>query len=154
MYKNQQVYNDENLINSLTGTNEQNNDNIQDKQIPSVSPEYIEEKEEELTPEMIAEFKKLYKKVYKTTLIDGTVIVWRRYNRQEYKEIMKKYEQEKDADKRVWSREEECCRRCILFPGKEKTDFILNNMAGVATLLSDKIYEKSGFLIPKQTEEL
>ena len=136
----EQVNVDATLINALS-ENEK-------KEVPKMKVK------EELTPELIQALKNKYKKIYKTTLIDGTEIVWRRYNRAEYKEIMKKYQDENDSDKRVWGREEECCRRCIVFPGEEQVNFILENMAGVATLLSDEIYEKSGFAFSKKTEEL
>ena len=39
--------------------------------------------ETELTYDLIAQLKKKYKKIWKTTLVDGTEIVWRRLNRKE-----------------------------------------------------------------------
>lgn len=101
----------------------------------------------ELTYELIEEIKAKYKKIWKTTLIDGTEIIWRRLNRKEYKSIMKDYEYIEDRGERLMEREDAVCRASVVFPCATVLDDILASMAGVSSVLSDDIYEKSGFRI-------
>ena len=116
--------------------------------------EIIIDRDTKLTAELLAEFKKRYKKIYKTVLIDGTEIIWRRFNRNEYKELMLNKEMGTNGDERLWAREEECCRMVVLYPCREILDEIMEDMAGVATILSDDIYEQSGFRVSKRTEQI
>ncbi len=111
----------------------------------------VKEKQE-LTFDLIQEFKAQYKKVWKTTLVDGTEIVWRRLNRKEYKDIMKNYEDIEDRGERLMEREEAVCRAAILYPDKETVEDLINNMAGFAPVISDDIYDKSGFRIATPEE--
>lgn len=112
-------------------------------------------KETNLTDEVIKELKKEHKKLFKTTMADGMVVVWHPLNRKEYKELMKAYEDVADRDERVWLREEEACRLAVVYPDKETVAELVQNSAGWATLLSDEIYEKSGFkLLDNETEQL
>ena len=99
----------------------------------------------ELTYELIEEIKKKYKKVWKTTLIDGTEIIWRRLNRKEYKTIMKDYEYIQDRGERLMEREDAVCRAAVVYPCASVLEDIIDSMAGVSSVLSDDIYEKSGF---------
>lgn len=106
----------------------------------------------ELTYELIEQFKAKYKKVWKTTLVDGTEIIWRRLNRKEYKNIMKEYEGIEDRGARLMEREEAVCKIAILYPCKSKVDEIIESMAGVAPVLCDDIYDKSGFRVATPEE--
>ena len=99
-------------------------------------------------------WKQEYKKLYKTTLTDGTVLIWRRLKRSEYKEFMKEFDAIENQDERIWSREEAVCRACILYPSTEELDNILEYQAGVATIISDDIFANSGFAVKEKTEEI
>ena len=111
-------------------------------------------KDTELTAELLKELKTQYKKLYKTTLSDDQEFIWHKINRKEYKEIMKKYDDVEDREERLWLREEEACRIAIVYPCKEIVEEILSDSAGIATIISDEIYEKSGFRVVEQTEEI
>lgn len=106
----------------------------------------------ELTYELIEEIKKKYKKVWKTTLIDGTEIIWRRLNRKEYKTIMKDYEYIQDRGERLMEREDAVCRAAVVYPCASVLEDIIDSMAGVSAVLSDDIYEKSGFRVDAPEE--
>ena len=106
----------------------------------------------ELTYELIEEIKKKYKKVWKTTLIDGTEIIWRRLNRKEYKTIMKDYEDIQDRGERLMEREDAVCRAAVVYPCASVLEDIIDSMAGVSSVLSDDIYEKSGFRVDAPEE--
>lgn len=102
----------------------------------------------------IEAWKQEYKKLYKTTLTDDTVLIWRRLKRTEYKDFMKEFDALPNQEDRIWSREEAVCRVCILYPSTEEVDAILESQAGVATIISDDIFSRSGFSVKKETEEL
>lgn len=106
----------------------------------------------ELTYELIEEIKKKYKKVWKTTLIDGTEIIWRRLNRKEYKTIMKDYEYIQDRGERLMEREDAVCRAAVVYPCASVLEDVIDSMAGVSSVLSDDIYEKSGFRVDAPEE--
>lgn len=112
-------------------------------------------KDTELTQELLKELKAEYKKLFKTVLSDGTEIIWHRLNRQQYKDLMKKYQGIADREERLWLREEEACRAAVVFPCSEVMTELLESCAGIATVLSDAIYEKSGFqMVDTETEEI
>lgn len=108
--------------------------------------------ETELTYDLIAQLKKKYKKIWKTTLVDGTEIVWRRLNRKEYKQIMKDYEDIENRGERLMEREDAVCRAAVLFPRGEALEEIIEYMAGASSVISDDIYEKSGFRVAAPEE--
>ena len=107
----------------------------------------------ELTADLIKELKAQHKKLYKTVLEDE-VFIWHKLNRKDYKSIMKKFEDITDRDERLWAREEEACRLAVVYPCSEVLNEILDDSAGMATMLSDEIYEKSGFKAAERTEEV
>ena len=99
-------------------------------------------------------WKEQYKKLFKTTLIDGTPLIWRRLKRSEYRKLMKEFDGLAEQDTRIWEREEAVCKACVLFPSAEEFEEILESQAGIATLLSDDIFAHSGFSIKGKTEEV
>jgi hypothetical protein len=108
-----------------------------------------------LTIELLKELKDEYKKIYKTTLLDGTDIIWHRLARADYKRIMSSTKENfEDNGDLLWKREEETCKACVVFPCKEVFEEILMENAGLATVLSDDIYEKSGFKMLNFSEEV
>jgi hypothetical protein len=104
--------------------------------------------------EQLEEWKKEYKHLFKTTLTDGTVIIWRRLKRSEYKELVRKFDEIEDQDDRIWGREEDLARLCVLYPSKEELEDILEYQAGVASVLSDNIYANSGFSVKDRAEDV
>ena len=99
-------------------------------------------------------WKKEYKKLFKTTLTDGTILIWRRLKRSEYKDLMKEFNELTEQEVRIWNREEAICKACILYPNKEEVNAILESQAGVATVISDDIFANSGFAVKEKTTEL
>ena len=99
-------------------------------------------------------WKQEFKKLYKTTLTDGTVLIWRRLKRSEYKEFMKQFDSVDKQEDRLWGREEAVCEACILYPSKEEVKNILEYQAGVATIISDDIFANSGFAVKEKTTEI
>jgi hypothetical protein len=87
----------------------------------------------------VEEWNSLYKNVYMTEFEDGEIFIWRTLRRKEFKDIMKV----EGAD--AMYREERVCEKCVLWP--EKYDFIAmtTGKAGVPTLLSEQIMDRSGF---------
>ena len=104
--------------------------------------------------EDLKHWKEEYKKLFKTTLTDGTVLIWRRLKRSEYRQFMREYESINARDERVWEREEAVCKACILFPSADEVSMMLEEQAGIATLLSDDIFANSGFALKEDTEEV
>ena len=107
----------------------------------------------ELTTELLKELKAEYKKLYKTVL-DGDVYIWHKLSRKDYKKIMKDYEDIDDQSERLWAREEAACRLSVVYPCGEVIEEVMNSSAGMATMLSEEIYEKSGFKVAEKTEEV
>lgn len=87
----------------------------------------------------VEEWKRLYGAIYMTEFDDGEVFIWRPLNRKEFKEIMKI-----DGADSLY-REERVCEKCIIWP--ENYDFMSMSLgkAGVPTMISEQIMEKSGF---------
>lgn len=108
----------------------------------------------EVSDEQILEWKKEYKKIFRTVLLDGSQIIWRKLKRKEFKDIIRDIELNKDRVEKVYGREENVCKAVILYPGKDEIETMLDEDAGLATLLSDEIYNQSGFLVTKLCEEL
>lgn len=89
----------------------------------------------------LEKWKGLYNnEVYLTEFDDETVFVWRPIMRKEYKDIAKV----PNADN--FYKEERICEKAILFP--ERYSFVDMSLgkAGVPTLLSELVLEKSGFV--------
>ena len=96
----------------------------------------------------IEAWKKQYKKIFKNE-IDGEVIIWRRLKRGEYKEILKL--EEEDQDSSILVKQERLTIATVLYPFN--VDALIEENAGLATVLSEEILAKSGFAM-SYTEEL
>lgn len=98
--------------------------------------------------EYIAGWKREYKKVFKNS-IDGETIIWRRIKRGEYKDILN--EVETDEDNKILNKQERIVETSVLYPFNIKE--VIEDNAGLATVLSEEILAKSGFAL-SYTEEL
>lgn len=78
--------------------------------------------------------------VYLTEFDEDTVFVWRPIKRKEYKDIAKI----QNADN--FYKEERICEKSVLFPTNYSFMHMSTGKAGVPTLLSELILEKSGFV--------
>jgi len=96
----------------------------------------------------IEKWKKEYKRVFKND-IDGEMIIWRRLKRGEYKNILK--EDESDEDSKILTKQEKMVAAAILYPFNVQE--LIEENAGLATVLSEEILARSGFAI-SYTEEL
>lgn len=74
------------------------------------------------------------------TPFDGATFVWRTLNRPEYREIIR------DTTLTALDREELFTERCVLFPYDFSLEKIKKSRAGIASLLSEMIMDKSGFV--------
>lgn len=106
-----------------------------------------EEGEFDLTA-YIEKWKQEHKRVFKND-IDGETIIWRRLKRGEYKEILK--ESEEDEDNKILTKQEKMVATAILYPFNAEE--LIEENAGLATVLSEEILARSGFAI-SYTEEL
>lgn len=106
-----------------------------------------EEGEIDLTA-YIEKWKKEYKRIFKND-IDGETIIWRRLKRGEYRNILK--EVEDDEDDKILVKQEKMVTTAILYPFNAKE--VIEENAGLATVLSEEILARSGFAI-SYTEEL
>ncbi|MEB2276900.1 hypothetical protein LAV82_23050 [Bacillus sp. ILBB4] len=74
------------------------------------------------------------------TPFDGDVFVWRVLTRPEYREIIG------DKTLTALDREEYFTEKCVLFPRNFSIEKIKKSRAGIASLLSEMIMDKSGFV--------
>jgi hypothetical protein len=107
-----------------------------------------------LTKEIKAELKEQHEKIYLTVLDNEQEIVWRPIKRSEYREIITSTDLSKTEDEIIIERQEQTCKRCIVFPSGEELEKLLEEYAGVAISICSEIYDKSGFDVKLQTKEL
>lgn len=89
----------------------------------------------------VEKWKSMYSgEVYMTQFDDENIFVWRPIKRKEYKDIAKL----QNADN--FYKEERICERAVLFPEKYGFMNMSAGKAGIPTLLSEMILEKSGFV--------
>lgn len=88
--------------------------------------------------ELVEEWKSKYGAVYLTEF-DEEVFLWRTLTRKEYKDVMKN--QQADS----FYKEERICDRCILWPDEYNFLKMTHGKAGIPSLISEQIMEKSGF---------
>jgi len=102
------------------------------------------------TAGLIKAWKKEYGDVYVTSISYDKHIAWRTLNRLEYKNLFKKMEQLVQAgqltqsEANLWN-EEAISETCILYPQYDKQSLV-NEMAGLPSLISQEVLEASGFL--------
>lgn len=102
------------------------------------------------TAGMIKAWKEIHGDVYVTSLTYEKHVVWRTLARNEYKQLVKKMEQLvqggqlSTAEANLWN-EEAITEICILFPDYNKVS-LMEDMAGIPSLLSQEILEASGFV--------
>ena len=118
------------------------------KAIPSLEQVKTQEETEDNFEAYLDTWKAQYKRIFKNE-IDGEVIIWRRLKRGEYKEILKA-DIEEEEDK-ILTKQELMVKTAILYPFD--VDTLIDENAGLATVLSEEILAKSGFAI-SYTEEL
>jgi hypothetical protein len=118
-----------------------------DKPVETPEVSVNEEGELDLT-EYIEKWKQEHKRVFKND-IDGETIIWRRLKRGEYKNILK--ETEEDNDSQILTKQEKMVVAAMLYPFNAEE--LIEENAGLATVLSEEILARSGFAI-SYTEEL
>jgi hypothetical protein len=91
------------------------------------------------TQSQVDQWKELYGQIYMTEVDEDDAFIWRVLNRKEFKDILKI----DGAD--AMYREERVCEACILWPEGYSFDNMAGGKAGVPTVLSEQIMEKSGF---------
>jgi len=74
------------------------------------------------------------------TPFESQVFVWRTLKRPEYREVIR------DNTLTALDREEVFTERCVLFPYDFSIEKILKSRAGIASLLSEMVMDKSGFV--------
>jgi hypothetical protein len=108
-----------------------------------------------ISKEQIEKWKEEYKHVYRVTL-DGDDIIFRRLKRSEYISILKESGEANVADAsdlqdKSFERQEAILKYTVIFP--EDVDALIEESAGLSTVLADEILAKSGF-VNVYTEEL
>jgi hypothetical protein len=87
----------------------------------------------------VEEWKEKYRGVYFTPF-DDEVYVWRVLERNEYRELIN------DRELTTLDRQEKIVEKCVLFPRNYTREKMITGKAGVPSLLSEMIMEKSGFV--------
>lgn len=82
-------------------------------------------------------------KIFKSIVNDKDYI-WRRLKRKEYSEVMA-IKNSDDVDERIYARQVAITKIAVLNLSEEEIDRDLNDLAGLATTLSEEIMDKSGF---------
>ena len=92
------------------------------------------------TRQEIEEWKDRYGSVYFTPF-EGETFIWRTLSRKEYKEIIR------DTQLTMLDREENITDKCVIFPRNFSCNkYTETGKAGVPSLLSEMIMDKSGFV--------
>lgn len=117
------------------------------KAIPSLEQVKTQEETEDNFEAYLDTWKAQYKRIFKNE-IDGEVIIWRRLKRGEYKEILKADTGEED---KILTKQELMVKASVLYPFDVES--LIDENAGLATVLSEEILAKSGFAI-SYTEEI
>lgn len=86
----------------------------------------------------IEEWKDKYGHVYFTPF-EGEIYVWRTLGRKEYRAVIQE-------DQNMMDREETVTEKCVLFPRNFKISDFEKGRAGIPSLLTEMIMEKSGFV--------
>lgn len=114
----------------------------------------IEQNEDWILPvkkEILESWLEDFGKIFKTE-VDGDVFLWRRIKRSEYIAVMADDELNKmSKSEKLFKRQEIFATQSILYPNN--IEQLIENSAGLATVLADEIILKSGFDIV-DTEEV
>lgn len=102
----------------------------------------INEKEN-LEKTEIEKWKEENGKIFKSIINDKDYI-WRRLKRKEYSEVMA-IKDGGDVDERVYSRQVAITKIAVLNLSEEELEKDLEELAGLATTLSEEVMDKSGF---------
>jgi hypothetical protein len=92
------------------------------------------------TRQEVEEWKEKHEGHVYFTPFDGDVFVWRVLTRPEYREIIG------DKTLTALDREEYFTEKCVLYPRNFSIEKIKKSRAGIASLLSEMIMDKSGFV--------
>jgi len=87
----------------------------------------------------VEEWKSQYGEEVYLTEFEEDIFIWRPITRKEYKQVMKV----QNAD--TYYKEERICESVVLFPEQYNFMNMTNGKAGIPTLLSELVMEKSGF---------
>ena len=121
---------------------------IADKEV-TTKKESIKKVKELSIEDQIVAWKKQYGKVYKNS-VNGEEIIWRPIRRKEYRELLN-ISEELEADARLLAKQEATTLMGVLFPANIAE--LIEQKAGLATVMSEEILAKSGFDI-SETEAL
>ncbi len=111
---------------------------------------FMKEEKMELTQEQIEKWKEEFGAIYRTT-ISGIPYIWRKLRRIDYVDVMSRKKEEKSQDARVYARQDEITKRCVLYP--ENIAELVEQNGALSTVISDEIMLRSGFAA-EETEEL
>lgn len=110
----------------------------------------MKEEKTELTQEQIDAWKKEYGAIYRTN-ISGVPYIWRKLRRIDYVYVMAQKTEEKSQDARVYARQDEITKLCVLYP--DNIAELVEQNGALSTVISDEIMLRSGFAA-EETEEL
>lgn len=99
----------------------------------------VEVKSVEDLETLIPQWKAKYGRVFKN-VIDGEIFIWRIVKRGEYKEMLR---EDIDPENRIFSKQESITKLAVLYP--INIEEIVEERAGIASVLSEEILAKSGF---------
>ena len=88
-------------------------------------------------------WKEEHGRIFQST-IDGKDYIWRRIKRKEYSSVMAMKDGD-DIDERIYNRQYAIAKMVILNIEEAELETDLNELAGLATTISDEVLEKSGF---------
>lgn len=95
-------------------------------------------------------WKEEYGKIYKSVIGDDEYI-WRRIKRSEYSNVMSLSIGE-TADERIYNRQVAISKAVVLNYSEEILDIKFEELAGLPTVISEEVLEKSGFNLTSTTE--
>lgn len=128
------------MVNKKQGNDNLNEQSItEDEKVTKMPVDNSEELfEDGPTTNQVEKWKSQFGSVYMTEL-DDDVFIWRTITRVEYKGVLKA----KNAD--ALYREERICELCVLWPKDYNFLAMGSGKAGIPSLLSEQIMDKSGF---------
>ena len=100
--------------------------------------------------QQLDEWKLQYGELY-TTVLNEQTFLWHKMRRKDYIELMTDEDLAaiKNADVRIFIRQERILKTCVLYPEQDILDNIIEYNAGIASNISDEIMLASGFRMGK-----